>query len=135
MQEIKSPINEQFSSVYPDITSSTKELLEAIANALLERKANDIVLLDVSELTTLTEFFVVCHGNSDTQVKAIADHVMEEVRKKQSEKVWKQEGQQSRQWIILDYVNVVVHVMTQEKREFYGIERMWNDATITYVRD
>lgn len=135
MQEIKSPINEQFSSVYPDITTSTKELLETISNALLERKANDIMLLDVSDLTTLTEFFVVCHGNSDTQVKAIADHVTEEVREKLSEKAWKQEGQQGRQWIILDYVNVVVHVMTEEKRDFYGIERMWNDASITHIKD
>ena len=132
---IKSPINEQFSNVYPDLTHTTKELLEVVCNALLDMKAKGIVLMDVSDLTTLTEFFVVCHGTSDTQIKAISDNVIDEVREKLGEKVWKQEGKEARTWIILDYVNIVVHVMSEEKREFYSIERMWNDAEITYIKD
>ena len=135
MPVIKSPINEQFSHVYPEITTTTKELLEVVCNALLDMKARNITLLDVSELTTLTEFFAVCHGTSDTQVKAISDNVQDEVREKLEEKVWKHEGKEGRTWIILDYVNVVVHVMTQEKREFYSIERMWNDAVITRIEE
>lgn len=135
MPVIKSPINEQFSNVFPDIKTTTKELLEVVSEALLDMKAKNIVLLDVSELTTLTEFFVVCHGTSDTQIKAISDNVEDDVRDKLGEKVWKQEGKQARTWIILDYVNVVVHVMTEEKRDFYSIERMWNDAVITHIEE
>jgi len=131
MPDISKPVKDQFQTQDP----STKELLEVITEALLERKGQNISLLDVSELTTLTEFFVVCHGTSDTQIKALADNVMEKAKEELNEKVWKREGFEGRAWIILDFVNIVVHVMSEQKREFYGIERMWNDATITRIED
>lgn len=120
--------------------SSTKStdiqsLLDAIVEGLLEKKAKNIRLLDVRELTTLTDFFVVCHGTSETQIRALANSVMEKVKQSLEESVWKQEGMDSRRWIILDYVNIVVHVFNQEKRDYYGIERMWNDAKITEIED
>lgn len=105
-----------------------ERLAQVAGDALLDKKGRDVVILDVGGLTTLAEFFVVCHGTSETQVKALADNVEEKTREILGEKAWKREGFDSRRWIILDYVNVVVHVFSEEKREFYGIERMWNDA-------
>lgn len=135
MTDIKEPKNQQFSNAYSEDSINTKEILDTIIEALLSKKANDITLLDVSELTTLAEFFVVCHGNSDVQVKALADAVEDDVLEKTGDKAWRKEGLNARSWIILDFVNIVVHVMSEEKRNFYGIERMWNDAKITYIKD
>lgn len=131
MTDIKKPANNQFIEAKP----GSNELVELIIEGLRKRKAQDIVILDVSELTTLTDYFVVCSGNSDTQIKAIADSVEEELLEKADEKAWKKEGLQARSWIILDFINTVVHVMSREKREFYNIEQMWNDAKITYIEN
>lgn len=135
MAKSKNIKTEQFSNAYSDESVETKKLLDVISEALLSKKANDITLLDVSELTTLTDYFVVCHGNSDTQIKALADAVEEDVQKHTSEKAWRKEGLSARTWIILDFVNVVVHVMNKEKRDYYGIEKMWNDAKVTQISD
>lgn len=135
MAKSKNTNTEQFSNAYSDESVETKKLLDVISEALLSKKANDITLLDVSELTTLTDYFVVCHGNSDTQIKALADAVEEDVQKHTSEKAWRKEGLSARTWIILDFVNVVVHVMNKEKRDYYGIEKMWNDAKVTQISD
>ncbi|MEX1011886.1 MAG: ribosome silencing factor [Balneolaceae bacterium] len=116
-------------------TGNGNRLADAVTTALMEKKAKDIVVLDVRGLTTLTDYFVVCHGTSDTQIKALADHVHEYVAEKTGEKAWKKEGLEARRWVILDYVNLVVHIFNQEKREYYGIERMWNDAIRTDIRD
>lgn len=130
MTEIKKPANDQFEA-QPD----SKTLVEHIIEGARKRKAKDITLLDVSDLTTLTDFFVICSGNSETQIKAIADSIEDEVREQTGEKAWKKEGLQARSWIILDFINIVVHVMSQEKRDFYEIERMWNDAKVTYIEN
>src|SRR5690554_2084865 len=135
MTQIKQPSNIQFQHAYSDEKLNTKKIVEVITEALLSKKGKDITVLDVSELTTLADYFVVCHGTSDVQVKALADAVEDDVRKKTGEKAWKKEGLQSRNWIILDFVNIVVHIMNKEKRDYYGIERMWNDANITHIED
>ncbi|NBB76302.1 MAG: ribosome silencing factor [Bacteroidetes bacterium] len=116
-------------------TADADELLDSITEGLLEKKAKNIVLLDVRKLTTLTDYFVVCHGTSDTQIKALAGSVIEKVKEKTGENVWKKEGLDARRWVILDYVNVVVHIFSEEKRQFYGIERMWSDAEISEIED
>lgn len=131
MTDIKQPTKDQFINAKPD----SKKLVEMIVEGLRKRKAQDIVVLDVSEQTTLTDYFIICSGNSDTQIKAIADSVEEELLEQAGEKAWKKEGLQARAWIILDFINTVVHVMSREKREFYNIEKMWNDATITYLEN
>lgn len=125
----------EFSTDHPGKSADTNALLDAITEGLLEKKAQDIQLLDVRGLTTLTDFFVVCHGTSDTQIRALANSVTAKVKEEIGESVWKQEGMDVKKWVILDYVNVVVHIFNKEKREFYGIERMWNDAKITVVED
>lgn len=126
---------QQFTTDFPGKTADSEHLLELISEGLLEKKAKDIKILDVRQLTTLTDFFVVCHGTSETQIRAIANSALQKVKESAGESAWKQEGMDARRWIILDYVNVVVHIFSEEKRQYYGIERMWNDAVITEVTD
>lgn len=130
MTEIKKPANDQFEAK-PD----SQTLVGHIVEGLQQRKAKDITILDVSDLTTLTDYFVIASGTSETQIKAIADSVEDEVREQTGEKAWKKEGLQARSWIILDFINTVVHVMSQDKRDFYNLERMWNDAKVTYIEN
>lgn len=118
-----------------DKSSDSSLLINTIKEGLLEKKAKDIVLLDVRELTTLTDFFMVCHGTSETQIRALANSVTNKVKEELEENVWRKEGMDARRWIILDYVDVVVHIFSEEKRQFYGIERMWNDAVRTEIED
>jgi len=135
MTDIKQQSKQQFENAYSGEAPDSQEMVEIITEALLSRKGKDITLLDVSELTTLTDYFVVCHGTSDVQIKALADAVEEDMREKTGEKAWKKEGLQGRSWVILDFVNIVVHILSKEKRDFYGIERMWNDAKITHIEN
>jgi ribosome-associated protein len=130
-----SPANQQFSSANEQKTVDSDKLIEVIGEALLDRKAEDITVLDVHELTTLADKFVICHANTDVQIKAIADNVNKETQEKLNEKAWKEEGRETRRWVILDYVNVVVHIFKKELREYYALERMWNDAPVKKIED
>lgn len=125
----------QFSTDHPHKSTDSDALVHQITEGLLEKKGKDIKVLNVSELTTLTDYFVVCHGTSDTQIRALANSVLDKVKQTTGENAWQQEGMDARNWIIIDYVNVVVHIFTEEKRDYYGIERMWNDAAVTEVSE
>ncbi|MDX1617395.1 MAG: ribosome silencing factor [Balneolaceae bacterium] len=125
----------QFKSVSPAKTADADKLVEVITEALLDKKGEEITILDVHELTTLTDKFIICHATTDVQIKALANSVGTATKKQLGEAVWKEEGRDSRRWVILDYVNVVVHIFKKELREYYGLERMWNDAVITTVKD
>lgn len=125
----------QFKSISSEKSTDSTILINCITDALLEKKAKDIVLLNVRNLTTLTDYFIICHGTSETQIKALANNVLDKTNEVLGEKAWKKEGMDARRWIILDYVNVVVHIFNEEKREYYGIERMWNDAERTEISD
>lgn len=127
--------DQQFTSVDNTKTADSDKLIEVITEAMLDRKAEDITILDVHELTTLTDKFVVCHASTDVQIKAIADNITRQTREELGEKAWKEEGLESRRWVILDYVNVVVHIFKKELREYYSLERMWNDAPVRKVED
>lgn len=127
--------DQQFTSVSPSKTADADKLVDVITTALLEKKGEEITVLDVHNLTTLTDKFVVCHASSDVQIKALANNVIQSTKEKLGEAVWKEEGRDSRRWVILDYVNVVVHIFKKELREHYALERMWNDAEITEVKD
>ena len=135
MQNINQEPSPQFSDAFSEQSLSSEDLKTVIIEALLEKKAKDIVILDVHELTTLTDLFIVCHGTSETQIRALAGNVVDEVKKNLGEQVWQKEGMESRKWIILDYVNIVVHIFSKEKRDYYGIEKMWNDAVITEIEE
>jgi ribosome-associated protein len=113
---------------------SSEELTKAIVEAMQEKKANDIVVLDLRELNgAVCEFFVVCHGDSDTQVQAIADGIERDIKTNLQERPWHSEGKESAQWMLLDYVNVVAHVFYHEAREFYDIEGLWGDAKVEKI--
>lgn len=107
----------------------SEKLAKIIAAGMQEKKAEDIVQLDLREVKgAVTDFFVICTGNSDTQVQAIADSIQEMTREKLNERVWHSEGYKAGQWVLLDYVNVVAHVFLRDNRQFYGLEELWADA-------
>ena len=110
------------------LTRNSK-IFKTIIKAIQEKKGENIVSLDLRKIPeAVSDFFVVCEASSTTQVKAIADSIEEEVRKNCDELPYKHEGRQTLQWVLIDYVNVVVHVMLPENRRFYKLEEMWSDA-------
>lgn len=90
------------------------------------------MILDLRKLTTITDFFVICTAYSDTQVKAVADAVIDGA-KKMDERVWHKEGMTLKSWVLLDYVDVVVHIFLKDTRRFYGLEKLWGDAPVIEV--
>lgn len=117
------------------ITISEK-LSKAVVAGMQEKKASDIVVMDLREIkNAVADFFVICSGNSDKQLEAIARSVDEEVEKKLKENPWHSEGKNNKEWVILDYITVVVHVFRKDKRDFYALEKLWGDARITEIPD
>ncbi len=114
------------------VTSRT--LAKKIAEFVLSKKGYDVLLLDLRRLTSTADYFVLCSADSDTQVKAIADAV-EKGTAELGMPAWHMEGFQASTWIILDYVDVVVHVFHHASRAHYGLERLWGDAKITSIKD
>lgn len=113
----------------------SESLAEFIAASLSARKAEKISIMDLRGITTLADFFVICNGLSDVHVKSLADEVSEKVRIEMGEKPWRREGLDTRRWVVLDFVNVVVHVFKHDMRDFYGLEKMWGDATVRTYQD
>ncbi|EAZ79118.1 ribosome silencing factor [Algoriphagus machipongonensis] len=112
---------------------TAEELSKVIINGMEEKKASNIVLMDLRHIKdSVSDFFVICSGNSDTQIEAISDSIEEQVIKAGDENPWRSEGKNSKNWILMDYVNVVAHIFLKEKREFYGLEDLWGDAKITH---
>ncbi len=96
-----------------------------------EKKGNDIVRLDLRNIhSSVSDYFVICHADSGTQVKAIANSIEDEIYKAIQQEPWRKEGLEYGEWILLDYVNVVIHIFRTDKREFYGVEELWGDAEI-----
>ncbi|MDZ7291816.1 MAG: ribosome silencing factor [candidate division KSB1 bacterium] len=109
-------------------------LAHRAAQLALEKKATEVKIFNVSQLTSIADFFVICTGSTDTQVRAIADHIAEKL---ESEHIrpWHIEGRERYQWLLMDYVDVVVHVFQPQTREYYGLERLWGDAIIEEIHD
>jgi ribosome-associated protein len=105
-------------------------LCDAIVEGMQENKANDIVVLDLREIAnTVCDFFVICHGDSSTQVDGISSSVARHTRKVLAERPWRIEGKTQSEWILMDYVSVVAHVFYKETRTFYDLEDLWADAS------
>ncbi|MBE2280563.1 MAG: ribosome silencing factor [Ignavibacteriaceae bacterium] len=113
---------------------NSDELTSLICSFIFEKKGYDIKTLDVRNLTTMTDYFIICSADSDPQLRAIADHIDTEL-KERGIKVWHKEGMQSLNWVLIDLVDVVVHIFKPESRNFYGLERLWGDAVITEIKD
>ncbi len=116
-----------------EVATSTV-LGELIAKGMLERKASEVIIMDLRDVkNAVADYFIICSGNSDTQIDAIADSIEEEVFKSSGQNPWKREGKESKEWLIIDYVDVVAHVFSKEKRAFYGLQDLWGDAKVMQI--
>lgn len=114
---------------------STDDLLSLIIKGIEDVKGADIDILDLREIeNTVCDYFIICNGNSNTQVNAIANSIQKVVSKELKEKPWHVEGTENAEWVLIDYVNIVVHVFQTHIREYYNIESLWGDAKITTIQ-
>jgi ribosome-associated protein len=113
---------------------SSQRLANLIGEYALEKKAADIKVLDLRKLADVTDYFLICSAEVELQARAIADNIIENLKKK-GIKAWHAEGYQNSKWILLDYVDVVVHIFLNETREFYGLERLWGDAKVKEIEE
>ena len=113
---------------------SSQELCKFVVEGMQEKKALNIVTMDLRDIeNAIADFFVICTGNSDTQIDAICDSIEETVFKNTQIHPWHLEGKSNKEWILLDYVEVVAHVFRTDRRDYYAIEELWADAESTYV--
>ncbi len=117
-------------------TNNTDILLSLIIKGIEDVKGNDIDILDLREIeNSACDYFVICNGNSNTQVNAIVNSVQKSVSKEIHEKPWHVEGNENGEWVLMDYVHIVVHVFQKHIREYYDIESLWGDAKITSIEN
>ncbi len=115
---------------------SKEELSHIIFESIADKKGEGIVSLDLTNINdAITDFFIICHADSTTQVKAIADNIITNVGTQAGEKPWHKEGYENLEWVLIDYVSVVVHIFHKSKRAFYQLEDLWSDAVIKYYED
>lgn len=112
----------------------SKKLALKIANQAFVKKGYDVSIIDLTNIASFADYFVICSADSDTQVKAISDDI-EKTLRDEGIKSWHREGYSSLNWVLLDYVDVVVHVFKKDSREFYNLEKLWGDAPSTKVED
>ena len=116
------------------ISNESRSKALIAAEAASAKKAGEILILDVEPLIGITDYFVICSGNTERQVKTIADEVMRKMLEN-GLKPYRREGERENRWVLLDYLDIVVHIFHVEEREFYGIERLWRDATTVPFED
>ena len=116
------------------VRQDSDTLADLVVRGMLDKKAADIVVLNLKELkNAVADYFIICSANSDTQLEAVARSVEEEIEKVTGESPWQTEGRTNREWVLLDYVDVVVHVFLRDRRKFYALEELWGDADISYI--
>lgn len=119
-------INEQKSAIRK--LNKASRIFKTIVESIQDKKGENIISIDLRKIPeAVADYFIVCEASSSPQVKAIADHVAEEVKKKMRERPYEKEGFSNLQWVILDYVNIVVHIFQPETRQFYNLEGMWDE--------
>ena len=109
-------------------------IIKIITEAIFEKKGLDVKLLDLRGITAIADWFVLCSGESDVQVKAIADNIDKKLSE-EGVKVWKKEGFKALSWVLIDLSDIVVHVFRSESRQFYNLERLWGDAPTEELSD
>jgi len=118
------------------VRQDSDRLADIVVRGMQEKKAADIVVLNLKDLkNAVADYFVICSASSDTQIDAIARSVEEEVEKLTGQSPWQTEGRMHREWVLLDYVDVVVHVFLRDRRQFYALEELWGDAEISYITE
>lgn len=117
-------------------TINKEQLIQQIIDAIQDVKGEDIMIFDLSKIeNSVAETFIICSGNSNTQVSAIAGSIEKKVRNELQERPWHVEGTENALWVLVDYVSVVVHVFQKHIREYYDIEELWGDAKITKIEN
>lgn len=117
-------------------TTSAEDLNELVVSLIQDKKGNAIVSLDLRQIPeAITDYFVICHAESTVQVRAILDHLEEEVRKQTLMKPYHLEGRSNGEWCLIDFGDVIVHVFQREKREFYQLEDLWSDAVVKHYTE
>lgn len=115
---------------------NSKKLCDAIVKGMQEKKAADILVMDLRKVkNAVADFFVICSGGSDKQLDAIAESVDVEVYKSVKENPWHVEGKSNKEWVLLDYFDVVAHIFRKDRREFFALEKLWGDAEMTEIHD
>jgi len=111
-------------------------ILDAIVEGIQEKKGKDIVIIDLSKLSgPVFDYFIICHGDSTTHVDAVSESVIDTIREKQKLKPHHVEGRENSQWVLMDYLNVVVHVFQKPYREFYNLEGLWADGKLKKIEN
>jgi len=114
--------------------TNADQLITIILSGIEEVKGREITILDLREIeNTVCDYFIICEGTSNTQVNAIVNSIQKQVSKSIKDKPWHIEGSDNAEWVLMDYVNVVVHVFQKHIREYYDIESLWGDAKITEI--
>lgn len=116
-------------------TASSQNIVDFTVKGIQEKKGSDIIVLNLKEVkNAVADYFVICSGNSDSQIDAIAESIEKEVNVNCRENPWNKEGIHNKEWVLLDYVDVVVHIFKKSVREFYALEDMWGDAITTEIQ-
>lgn len=114
----------------------TEQLIEAIVEGIQRKKGLGLVKIDLTKINhTECKYFIICHGNSNTQVDAIAHSVEDTVEELMNEKAWHKDGYRNSLWILLDYADIMVHVFQKDSRDFYDLENLWADAPIETIKE
>lgn len=115
--------------------NSPTVLARLVVDAALSKKATNVAVMEMHDVSGVADYFVICNGTSDIQIRAISDEIQAQVKEELDERPWHREGVEHNTWVVLDYVDVVVHVMDPEKRGYYMLERLWGDANTEFVDD
>ena len=110
------------------LAQETERTVDRIIDLIMNKKGEDIVILDLRKVSSISDFFIVTTGSSAVHVKAIADEIKDKLKKEDTIRPWHVEGYTAQKWILLDYVDIVVHVFDEETRSYYSLEKLWDDA-------
>ena len=115
--------------------TESERYVDLIIEIILNIKGEDIVVLDLRKITSVSDFFIITTGNSSVHVRAIADEIKEKLKKESDTKPWHIEGFEAQKWILLDYVDIVVHVFDSKTRSYYMLEKLWEDAVVRKIEN
>jgi ribosome-associated protein len=117
-------------------TKGEEKLVALIIEGIKEKKGKEIISIDISKFeSSICNHFIICHGDSNTQVNAIAQWIEKFIEEQTNEKVWRKQGFENAQWVLLDYIDIVVHIFQKEARDFYNLEGLWADGKVKKIEN
>ena len=112
-----------------------KKLINKITDLILDKHGSEIKIINVSKLTSLTDYFIICSSDSNPKTKALINHIIDNIKNEFDLKPLNSEGIENLDWVLLDYINIVINIFSPEKRNYYNIEKLWGDAEITIIKE